>query len=192
MSTGHASAPLGGRIPIGNTDATHMLRIGAILGLPMGMKPITCAIDAILPAKRPAKGVEPLGKFSDDADFFPRHVLVVDDEPLIRWSVSETLSDLGYDVEQASDAAAALRTVTTAARPFDVVVLDLRLPDMNDLSLLGTLRQLLPGATLILMTAFGTAEIVKDARALGATVLSKPFELDELRRLVTEPGTEAT
>jgi len=156
----------------------------------MGMKPVTCAIDAKLPAKRPAEGVQPLGDFSDDADLFPRHVLIVDDEPLIRWSVCETLSDLGFDVEQASDAGTALRTVTTSARPFDVVVLDLRLPDMNDLSLLGTLRQLLPSAALILMTAFGTAEIIRDAQALGATVLDKPFELDEIRRLVGQPGQE--
>jgi len=117
-------------------------------------------------------------------------VLVVDDEPLIRWSVSETLSELGYDVEQAADAGAAIHAVTNATLPFDVVVLDLRLPDMNDLSLLGTLRQLLPGTTLILMTAFGTPEIITDAQALGATVLSKPFELDELTRLVSKPGTE--
>ena len=106
--------------------------------------------------------------------------------------MSETLSELGFDVEQASDAAAALRAVSTTALPFDVVVLDLRLPDMNDLSLLGTLRQVLPNAVLILMTAFGTPEIVKDALALGATVLNKPFELDELKRLVGESGTAVT
>ena len=114
---------------------------------------------------------------------------MVDDEPLIRWSVAESLSDLGLDVEQASDAASALRIVTNAALPFDVVVLDLRLPDMDDLSLLGTLRQLMPGASLILMTAFGTPELVADARAMGAAVLNKPFELDELKRLVL--GLEA-
>ena len=58
-------------------------------------------------------------------ELFPRHVLVVDDEPLIRWSIAESLADLGLDVEQAPDAASALRTVTTAAHPFEVVVLDL-------------------------------------------------------------------
>jgi len=134
--------------------------------------------------------VKHTGKFSDNEEFFPRHVLVVDDELLIRWSVSEALSDLGFDVEQASDAGSALRAVSTAALPFDVVVLDLRLPDMNDLSLLRTLRQLLPTAALILMTAFGTAEIFRDAQALGAAVLGKPFELDELKRLVSETGTD--
>ena len=154
------------------------------------MKPVTCTVDANLPAKGPGRSAQPLGKFSGDEDFFPRHVLVVDDEPLIRWSISETLSDLGYDVKQAADAGSALRTVVNAPRPFDVVVLDLRLPDMDDLSLLSTLRQLQPRAFLILMTAFGTAEIVRDAHALGATVLNKPFELFDLQRLVSAPDTE--
>jgi CheY-like chemotaxis protein len=186
-----ASARLGARIPIGHTGDSKMMGIGAILGVPVDMKPATCAPYSNLRGKQPSEGVEPSGNFSDDADFFPKHVLVVDDEPLIRWSVCQTLSDLGFDVEEAPDAASALRSVTNAALPFNVVVLDLRLPDMNDLSLLGTLRQVLPSAALILMTAFGTAEIVQEARALGATVLNKPFELDELRRLVIEPGTDA-
>ena len=117
---------------------------------------------------------------------FPVHALVVDDEPLIRWSVAESLVSLGFTVEDAPDAATALKMVTTAALPYDVVVLDLRLPDMQDLSLLGTLRQLLPRAVLVLMTAFGTQTIEADARALGASVLSKPFELADLNRIVLE------
>lgn len=122
--------------------------------------------------------------FSAAAEKFPRHVLIVDDEPLIRWSVAESLADLGLVVEEAADATSALRKVTNAALPFDVVVLDLRLPDMDDLSLLATLRQVMPGASIILMTAFGTPETITEASALGAAVLSKPFELDELKRLV--------
>jgi DNA-binding NtrC family response regulator len=108
-------------------------------------------------------------------------VLVVDDEPLIRWSVTETLAEHGLDVEQASDAASALRAITTKPLSFDVVVLDLRLPDMRDLSLLGTIRQLLPDASVVLMTAYGTDEVMERAVALGAaTVLNKPFELGSL------------
>jgi CheY-like chemotaxis protein len=121
---------------------------------------------------------------------FPPSILVVDDEPLIRWSVTESLTDLGYAVENAPDAVSALKIVTTAPLPIAVVVLDLRLPDMNDLSLLGTLRQLLPDAQLILMTAFGTPEILADARALGADVLLKPFELGDLTRLIVERQTD--
>lgn len=120
---------------------------------------------------------------------FPPHVLVVDDEPLIRWSVSESLAAHGYLVEEATDAASALKIVTTSALPFRAVVMDLRLPDMRDLSLLATLRQLLPDAHVILMTAFGTPEIVAQARALGADVIAKPFELDDLSRLVRARST---
>ena len=115
----------------------------------------------------------------------PLHVLVVDDEPLIRWSVTETLADLGLDVEQADCAASALQAITTTALPFDVIVLDLRLPDMSDLSLLATIRQLLPDTPIVLMTAFSTPEIVAEARRLGVrAVLNKPFELADLASLV--------
>ncbi|MGE3489027.1 MAG: response regulator [Vicinamibacterales bacterium] len=112
-------------------------------------------------------------------------MLVIDDEPLIRWSVTETLADLGLDVEQADSAASALQVITTAALPFDVIVLDLRLPDMNDLSLLATIRQLIPNAPIVLMTAYGSPEVLARAHKLGVRgVLHKPFELDELSRMV--------
>jgi DNA-binding NtrC family response regulator len=115
------------------------------------------------------------------ARIFPRRVLVVDDEPLIRWSITETLSGLGLDVEQADDAASALRHITAGPLGFDVILLDLRLPDMRDLSLIGTVRQLQPEASVILMTAFDSDEIVEGAIALGVeTVLHKPFALGML------------
>ncbi len=161
-----------------------MIAGGAILEIPPGMKTQGCAVECDFSVDRPVVADRPVGKFSAAVEKFPRHVLVVDDEPLIRWSVSESLSELGCDVEEAGDASSALRAVTTTALPFDIVVLDLRLPDMADLSLLSTLRQLLPSAALILMTAFGTPELIADARAIGATTLNKPFELDELKRLV--------
>ena len=114
-----------------------------------------------------------------------KRALVVDDEALIRWSVSETLAGLGLAVEQAVDAASTLDAVHAAPRPFDIVILDLRLPDVDDLSLLESVRQRLPDATVVLMTAFGTPEIVARAHELGvAGVLNKPFELAELARLV--------
>lgn len=155
------------------------------------MKTITCAIDDSFAANRPMSQSCAEGKFHLVARNSPRHVLVVDDEPLIRWSVAESLSELGFDVEQAGDACSALRKVTTAAEPFDVVILDLRLPDMHDLSLLGTVRQLLPGAAIVLMTAFGNPDVMVDAAAMGVGVLHKPFELDELKAIVLQSETEA-
>jgi DNA-binding NtrC family response regulator len=72
--------------------------------------------------------------------------------------------------------------------PFDVVFLDLRLPDMDDLSLLGTVRQLLPRAKVVLMTAFGTPDVITEAAFLGAEVLNKPFELADVNRLAQAAG----
>lgn len=148
------------------------------------MKPVACVVDSFSGVNPQAEPKPAPGNFRSGAKNTPRHVLVIDDEPLIRWSVAESLADLGFDVEQAADAASGLRAVTTSATPFDVLIVDLRLPDMDDLSLVGTLRQLAPRATLVVMTAFGTPEIVAQAEDLGATVLNKPFELDELKDLV--------
>jgi two-component system response regulator AtoC len=114
-----------------------------------------------------------------------RRVLVVDDEPLVRWSIAETLRACGYEVLEACDADSALRTVIEDAPAPDAVVLDLRLPDCSDLQLLQTLRLIVPETPIVLMTAFGTPEIANEARHLGAcAVLEKPFDLAVLERLL--------
>ena len=114
-------------------------------------------------------------------------VLVVDDEPLIRWSLSETLMDHGFDVLEAADAVGTVRALRDGARAVDVVLLDFRLPDSNDLTLLSAIRRLAPDAQVILMTAYGTPELVKTAIDLGAfRVVSKPFEMNELADLILQ------
>jgi DNA-binding NtrC family response regulator len=119
-------------------------------------------------------------------------VLVVDDEPLIRWSVAETLSDCGYDVVETGDAAGARRAVA-AEQPFDVVLLDYRLPDSDDLSLLASIRTSIPGARVIMMTAFGRPEVVRGALDLGAySVINKPFEMQAIADLVAKAADSGT
>jgi len=114
-------------------------------------------------------------------------VLLVDDEPLIRWSLAETLSDSGHSVNEAGDGEAAVRMLTDAGRPFDVVLLDFRLPDSNDLNLLATIRRIAPQSAVIMMTAFGTADVAAGALQLGAyRIVSKPFEVHEVAELVLE------
>ena len=118
------------------------------------------------------------------------HVLVVDDEPLIRWSLAETLSDRGHIVTEAGDGKEALRVVTQATNRPDVVLLDYRLPDSNDLNLFAAIRRELPEIPIILMTAYGSPEISAGALALGAyRVVSKPFEVQDLVTLVHEART---
>ena len=114
-------------------------------------------------------------------------VLVVDDEALIRWSLAEALGDHGYQVTQASDGRIAVAAIEQADRPFDVVLLDYRLPDSNDLALLEHVRRLAPASRVIMITAHNSPELSHGAATLGAyMVISKPFEMENLAALVNE------
>ncbi len=114
-------------------------------------------------------------------------VLIVDDERLIRWSLSETLAHAGHVVIEASDANTAIRAVTDAREPIDVVLLDYRLSDSNDLTLLSTLRRLSPRSQVVLMTAYGAPEVTEGALELGACrVVHKPIEMRDAAALVVQ------
>lgn len=127
-------------------------------------------------------------KFTQMAEKSPRlRVLIVDDEPLIRWCLAETLSDCGHSILEAGDGDAAVRALADGAEPVDVILLDYHLPDSNDLNMLSTVRRMAPNAVVIVMTAFGTPEVVKGALDLGAyRVLPKPFEVHEIAELVLQ------
>lgn len=119
-------------------------------------------------------------------------VLVVDDEALIRWSLAEMLGERGYAVTEAGDARMALAAIESAERPFDVVLLDYRLPDSADLRLLEKVRRLLPAARVIMITAHNSPELAQGAAALGAyRVISKPFEVESLAALVNQARQDA-
>jgi DNA-binding NtrC family response regulator len=112
-------------------------------------------------------------------------VLVVDDEPLVRWSVAETLSDHGYQVMTVADAAAAMHVMAGPGKPPDVVLLDLWLPDRNDLEVLSAMQRLSPATKFILITAYGSEALFDDARQRGAFAsLDKPVEMSALAPLV--------
>ena len=117
----------------------------------------------------------------------PAHlsVLVVDDEPLIRWSLRQGLIDRGHEVTTAATGADAIREIQCAGRRFDVVLLDYRLPDRQDLTLLDDVRRLSPGSVVMMMTAFGEDSMLAGARERGAlAVVDKPFQLKSLVALV--------
>ena len=115
----------------------------------------------------------------------PGVVLVVDDEALIRWSVAETLASEGYHVLEAASAREALQRFAESGSRIGLVVLDLRLPDCADLTLLRRIRVLAPSCPVILMTAYGTSEVLDEARRTGAVdVLSKPFDMTRVAGLV--------
>jgi DNA-binding NtrC family response regulator len=113
-----------------------------------------------------------------------RQILVVDDEPLIRWCIGQTLGAGGHSITEAPDAASALQALSSRPHP-DVVLLDCRLPDSSDLGLLEAVRRAAPAAAVLMMTAFGTPDVTAAALKLGArAVLTKPFDMQDLEHIV--------
>ena len=112
-------------------------------------------------------------------------VLVVDDDPLMRWALTELLTEHGCAVQEAADSGSAYTAFEdTVTRP-DIVFLDLHLPDSQDVTTLSSVRVRAPSAKVVLMSAFLTPEIAREARARGAfDVLAKPFDLTTVLALV--------
>ena len=118
----------------------------------------------------------------------PLRVLLVEDESLIRWSISTTLANAGHIVVEAGSARGAVETLQTQpSQPIDVVLLDFRLPDSSDLGLLAAIRRIRPDSAVVLMTAYGAPEVKEGALNMGAfRVLDKPFDMNILAPLLQE------
>ena len=115
-------------------------------------------------------------------------VLVVDDEAPVRFTVVEVLREAGFEVEEASEADAALEL----AAQQDVIVSDLSMPGRSGLELLDWVRQHCPDVELILLTARGNERTAVTAMKRGAwDYLCKPFENDELTLSVERAAERA-
>ena len=128
-----------------------------------------------------AAGFSPrTGKYSSSMP----SILIVDDEPLIRWSVGESLAARGYKIVEAASAEEA-QSCLAGRHDIGVVLLDLKLPDSTDLTLLRTVLRHPDAPRVILMTAHASAEMLQEAVRAGAyRAISKPFDLDEMADLV--------
>jgi two-component system, NtrC family, response regulator AtoC len=116
-------------------------------------------------------------------------ILVVDDEQLIRWSLTSRLADEGYRVLEAETGAAA---VTRAREGVDLVLLDYRLPDSDGLAVLKQIKEHDPDTLVILLTAYSSVNTAVEAMRHGAYhYVNKPFNLDEIALLV-EKALETT
>jgi len=106
-------------------------------------------------------------------------VLIVDDEVEIRESLQTLLELEGYEVETAATGAEGMAHI--GERPFDLVLLDLALPDRNGLDLLLELRGMDPQVSVIMITAYGTVEnAVKAMQAGAANFVQKPWDNEKL------------
>ena len=109
-------------------------------------------------------------------------ILVVDDEALIRWSLTERLRSDGYDVLEAETGHAALEKLPEGV---DLVLLDYRLPDTDGVSVLRKIKEFDQDVLVILLTAYASVDTAVEAMKLGAYhFANKPFNLDDVAATV--------
>jgi DNA-binding NtrC family response regulator len=123
----------------------------------------------------------------------PGSVLIIDDEAAIRESLETLLEMEGYDVQSAATADEGLTRI--GSRPYDLVLLDLALPDRNGIDLLAELHVHDPNLAVIMITAYGTVENAVKAMQAGATnFVQKPWDneklLADIRTAVARHRTE--
>jgi two-component system, NtrC family, response regulator AtoC len=110
-------------------------------------------------------------------------VLLVDDDPGVRFALTEVLLDRGYRVITATSGAQAL----TLLDGVDVVVTDLAMPGMDGLELVSQIVARAPSLPVILLTAHGSEQMVRIASSRGARgCLSKPFDIDDIARAIEQ------
>jgi two-component system, NtrC family, response regulator AtoC len=113
-----------------------------------------------------------------------RRILVVEDDPGLRFTISDALEECGYEVAAADSGTAASSML--AAGTFDVVVTDLKLPGKSGMEVLREAKAFVPPPSVITMTGYGSIESAIEAMKLGAEdYLTKPFLLEELTLLLS-------
>ena len=106
-------------------------------------------------------------------------ILVVDDEEVVRRSYARILGQMDCDAQSAADGEQALHAMEQ--RPFDVVLLDIRMPGAQGLDVLKTIKHRWPASEVVIITGYPTIETVKEALRLGACdYLAKPVGPDDV------------
>ncbi len=112
-------------------------------------------------------------------------ILVIDDEKNMRWALERALKGQGHEVFQAEDGNKGLDTALNL-RP-DLVILDLKMPGIDGLSVLSALKEQAPEIMVIMITAHGSTATAVEAMKLGAfDYINKPFDIDELNLTVAK------
>ncbi len=112
-------------------------------------------------------------------------ILIVDDEPSVRYSFKKLLTEDRYDVVEAANGVEALRLL--ARELPDLIVMDIEMPGMTGLEAIRRIKEINPQIPVIIMTAYGTTDRVIEAMKLGAyEYMEKPFDIDKMRLIIRE------
>ena len=113
------------------------------------------------------------------------NILIVDDDRNIRAMIRECLEQEGTSIDEAITGEQAIDKVDAAAKPYDVVMLDMKMPGMGGMQALRHMKIAHPGLQVVMITAYGTVETAVEAIKLGAVdYLRKPFTPNAVRTIV--------
>jgi len=116
-------------------------------------------------------------------------VLIVDDEEVVRRAHLRSLADTGCLARAAGDGVEAIRVMEQ--QPFDVVLLDLRMPGLDGMDVLKTIKTRWPDSEVVVITGFPSIESAKEAVRLGAhNYIAKPVGPDDVIRAANEAITQ--
>jgi len=114
-------------------------------------------------------------------------ILIVDDDPGTLNALKMGLNSFGYQVITAANAKEALRIIERykkESKNLDLLLTDLKMPQMNGLNLVRKARELFPGLYAVIMTAYGSEWVVKEAENIGCGYLDKPFRPETIVKMI--------
>ncbi len=118
-------------------------------------------------------------KTGPDMESADIRIIVIDDEPVILRSCHRILTGLGYHVETTTSPQEGLKRIAEGS--FNLAIVDLKMPDMDGMEVLGEIRKILPETSVIMITGYSTVETAVEAMKRGASdYIPKPFDPGEL------------
>ena len=113
------------------------------------------------------------------------NILIVDDEQSYRQLISLVFEESGHKIRTAKNGRQGIELLEE--EPAEVIISDVRMPDMDGIGLLREARKIAPDVGVVLMTAFATVDTAREAFILGADdFIQKPFDVEELKLIVTK------
>jgi CheY-like chemotaxis protein len=119
----------------------------------------------------------------------PLKILIVDDEEITRDMLSKLLVKEGYEAKAVESGEKAIETIKET--DFDIVFSDLKMPGMDGIEVLSTIKKLKPSIFVIMITAFATIETAVESMKLGAyDYIRKPFRLEHIQEIIYNIGDD--
>ncbi len=112
-------------------------------------------------------------------------ILAIDDEQIVRMSCERILRPAGYDIDTSADGPNALKMID--AKRYDLVLTDLKMPNMDGLEVMAEIKKRLPDAKVIIVTGYSTLDNAVKATLTGAyNYIEKPFSPESLLAVVRD------